>query len=134
MSIIQDPVVYEKYEKVILTHGVRDVSELAYEDFILSELPCNEFFGNEVRDQLIYYPTVTREDFKTTGRLTDHMSSGELFDRIGLPRPNLKDDRFMICGSPSMLKDTCAIIEAWGFKESRHGIQAHYVIERAFVE
>ena len=104
MSIIQDPSVYEKYEKVILTHGVRDVSELAYEDFILSELPRNEFFGNEVRNQLIYYPTVTREDFKTTGRLTDHMSSGELFDRIGLPQPNPSDDRFMICGGPLCLK------------------------------
>jgi len=134
MSIIQDPSVYEKYEKVILTHGVRDVSELAYEDFILSELPRNEFFGNEVRNQLIYYPTVTREDFKTTGRLTDHMSSGELFDRIGLPKPNPSDDRFMICGGPSMLKDTCKILDRWNFEESRQGIKAGYVIERAFVE
>ena len=134
MSIIQDPSVYEKYEKVILTHGVRDVSELAYEDFILSELPRNEFFGNEVRNQLIYYPTVTREDFKTTGRLTDHMSSGELFDRIGLPQPNPSDDRFMICGGPSMLKDTCEILDRWNFEESRQGIEAGYVIERAFVE
>ena len=96
--------------------------------------PNNEFFGEEVREKLIYYPTVTREAFRTQGRLTDAMSSGKLFDDIGLPMPNLDDDRFMICGSPSMLKDTCAIIEAWGFKESRHGIQAHYVIERAFVE
>jgi ferredoxin--NADP+ reductase len=87
-----------------------------------------------VREKLIYYPTVTREEFRTQGRLTDAMSSGKLFDEIGLPMPTLDDDRFMICGSPSMLKDTCAIIEAWGFKESRHGIQAHYVIERAFVE
>ena len=134
MSIIQDPEVYERYDKVILTHGVREVSELAYEDFITNELPNNEFFGEEVREKLIYYPTVTREDFRTQGRLTDAMSSGKLFDEISLPKPKLEDDRFMICGSPSMLKDTCAIIEEWGFKESRHGIKAHYVIERAFVE
>ena len=134
MSIIQDPEVYERFDKIILTHGVREVSELAYEEFITSTLPNNEFFGEEVREKLIYYPTVTREEFRTRGRLTDAMSSGKLFDEIGLPMPTLDDDRFMICGSPSMLKDTCAIIEAWGFKESRHGIQAHYVIERAFVE
>lgn len=134
MSIIQDPEVYERYDKIILTHGVREVSELAYEDFITNELPNNEFFGEEVREKLVYYPTVTREEFRTQGRLTDAMSSGKLFDEIGLPKPTLEDDRFMICGSPSMLKDTCAIIEEWGFKESRHGIQAHYVIERAFVE
>ena len=134
MSIIQDPEAYERYDKIILTHGVREVSELAYEEFISATLPNNEFFGEDVREKLIYYPTVTREAFRTQGRLTDAMSSGKLFDDIGLPMPNLDDDRFMICGSPSMLKDTCAIIEAWGFKESRHGIQAHYVIERAFVE
>jgi ferredoxin--NADP+ reductase len=40
----------------------------------------------------------------------------------------------MICGSPSMLKDSCQILNDWGFEESRQGIKAHYVIERAFVE
>ena len=62
------------------------------------------------------------------------MSSGELFDRIGLPQPNPSDDRFMICGGPSMLKDTCEILDRWNFEESRQGIKAGYVIERAFVE
>ena len=40
----------------------------------------------------------------------------------------------MICGSPSMLKDICALLNSRGFEESRHGDAAHYVIERAFVE
>jgi len=53
---------------------------------------------------------------------------------LGLPNFSLEDDRFMICGSPSMLKDTCNILDNRGFKESRHGEQGHYVIERAFVE
>ena len=105
MSIIQDPEAYERYDKIILTHGVREVSELAYEEFISATLPNNEFFGEDVREKLIYYPTVTREAFRTQGRLTDAMSSGKLFDDIGLPMPNLDDDRFMICGSPSMLKE-----------------------------
>lgn len=134
MSIIQDPDVYERYEKIVLIHGVRRVSDLAYRGFIEEELPQNGFFGEEVRDKLIYYPTVTRESFRNQGRVTDLMSSGELFEDIGLPRPTLEDDRFMLCGSPSMLKDLTAILDDWGFKESRHGIQAHYVIERAFVE
>ena len=34
MSVIKDPEVYERYDKVILTHGVREVSELAYQDII----------------------------------------------------------------------------------------------------
>ncbi|KEA62944.1 Ferredoxin--NADP(+) reductase [Marinobacterium lacunae] len=134
MSIIKDPEIYEQFDKVILVHGVRHVSELAYREFIERELPDNELFGELVREKLIYYPTVTREAFTNNGRLTDLMLSGRLFRDIGLPTPNRDDDRFMICGSPSMLKDTCAILDEWGFEESRHGERSHYVIERAFVE
>ncbi len=134
ISIIQDPEVYEKFDNVILAHGVRYVSELAYQQFIKQDLPGNEFFGEKVRQKLIYYPSVTREEFQTQGRFTDLMSSGQLFDDIGLPKANLELDRFMLCGSPGMLKDSRKILDDWGFKESRHGIKAHYVIERAFVE
>jgi ferredoxin--NADP+ reductase len=133
MSIIRDPEIYERYEKVILIHGVRRVADLAYMDLISEELPKNEFFGDEVKNQLIYYPTVTREEFKNRGRITEVMLSGKLFSDIGLPLPSVEDDRFMLCGSPAMLKDICKVLDEWGFKESRHGIKEHYVIERAFV-
>ncbi|MGB3595716.1 MAG: ferredoxin--NADP reductase, partial [Pseudomonas neustonica] len=112
----------------------RHVRELAYEDLITNELPNHEYFGDMVRDKLIYYPTVTREPFRNEGRLTDLMTSGKLFDDIGLPQFDLEQDRFMLCGSPSMLKDCCEILDAKGFMEARHGDQGHYVIERAFVE
>lgn len=134
ISIIQDPEVYERFDRVILTHGVRTVCELAYQDLINAQLPTNEFFGEEVQQKLLYYPTVTREPFRNQGRLTDLMTSGKLFSDLGVEQPDPAQDRFMICGSPSMLKDTCAILDDWGFKESRHGIKAQYVIERAFVE
>jgi ferredoxin--NADP+ reductase len=134
MSIIRDPEVYEKFEHVILVHGVRRIIDLAYREMITSELPKNEFFGEQVANQLIYYPSVTREEFINTGRITEIMLSGRLFDDIGLPRPNHEDDRFMLCGSSAMLKDISTILDDWGFKESRQGIKAHYVIERAFVD
>lgn len=134
ISIIKDPETYAHYDKVILTHGVRWTSELAYQQLITEELPNNEFFGDEVREKLIYYPTVTREPFRNQGRLTDLMESGKLFSDIGLPAFDLEQDRFMLCGSPSMLKDLTAILDARGFHEARHGERGHYVIERAFVE
>ena len=134
LSIIKDPEIYEKFDQVILTHGVRYTSELAYQDIIESELPDNEFFGEVIRDQLLYYPTVTREPFRNQGRLTHLMTSGKIFEDLGVPRPNLEEDRFMLCGSPAMLKDLCAILDDWGFRESRGGHIHEYVIERAFVE
>ncbi len=135
MSLIQDIEVYDKFEKVVLIHGVRYVSELAYADFIESELPNNEFFGEDVRQKLIYYPTVTREPFLNQGRLTDLINSGKLFEDINLPPLNPIDDRVMICGSPQMLKDTEDLLDAKGFIVSpRIGDPGDYVIERAFVE
>jgi ferredoxin--NADP+ reductase len=134
LSIIRDPYTYEKYDKVILTHGVRYKSELAYQDYIMNELPNDEYLGEMIREKLMYYPTVTREEYENEGRLTDLMKSGKLYADLGLPAPNKKDDRFMLCGSPSMLKDLTAILDEQGFDETRHGELAEYVIERAFVE
>ena len=96
LSVIQDPETYERFEKVVLVHGVRFVSELAYTDFITRELPQNEFFGEQVREQLIYYPTVTREPFRNTGRITHVIESGRLFADIGLPPLDPAHDRVMI--------------------------------------
>lgn len=134
MSIIRDPEVYDRFDKIILTHGVRTVSELAYQDVIENELPNDEYLGDVIKEKLLYYPTVTREPYRNQGRLTDAMASGELPGSFGLPAINPETDRFMVCGSPAMLKDTCAWLDERGFTESRHGHQAHYVIERAFVE
>ncbi len=104
MSIIKDPEIYERYDRVILTHGCRYVSELAYADYIANVLPNNEFFGEQVRRKLSYYPTVTREPFRHQGRLTELMESGKLFDDLGLPAFRLEDDRFMVCGGPACSK------------------------------
>jgi len=135
MSLIQDPEVYERFEKVVLVHGVRHVSELAYQQFITEHLPQNEYFGDAVREKLIYYPTVTREAYRNQGRLTDLMRSGKLFEDIGLPPLNPQDDRAMICGSPSMLDETCEVLDGFGLKVSpRMGEPGDYLIERAFVE
>ena len=135
MSLIQDIEVYDRFEKVVLVHGVRKINDLAYKDFIENDLPNNEFFGEEIRNQLIYYPTVTRESFKNEGRLTDLIKSGKLFDDIGLSKMNPIDDRAMICGSPEMLKDTQDLLDSMDFKVSpRIGEPGDYVIEHAFVE
>jgi ferredoxin/flavodoxin---NADP+ reductase len=135
LSIIQDPETYERFEKVVLVHGVRRVSELAYADFITRELPEHEFLGEAVRAQLIYYPTVTREPFHYQGRLTHLIENGKLFVDLGLPPLDPARDRAMICGSPAMLKDTRTLLDQRGFAISPHiGEAGDYVIERAFVE
>ena len=134
MSIIRDPEYYEAFDKIILTHGVRYNSELGYYDYITEQLPYNEFFGEQVKEKLIYYPTVTREKFRTQGRLTDKIRNGQLSQDIGLPALNPETDRVMICGSPSMLAELVEILKERGFTEGTSNKPAEYVIDRAFVE
>ena len=134
LSMVRDPDVYENFDKVILVHGCRYVEELAYRDIITEHLPNNEYFGEVVREKLIYYPTVTREKYQTNGRITDLLKVGKLPADIGLPPVSPEHDRFMLCGSPSMLKDLGVILQDQGFRETRNGELGHYVVERAFVE
>jgi len=134
MSIIKDPEIYDQFDRVILAHGVREVSELAYTDYIENVLPNDEYIGEMVREKLVYYPTVTREPYKNNGRLTELIRCGKLFLDLNQPHPNLDDDRFMICGSPSMIKELVGILKSKGFTEARNVKPGHFVIERAFVE
>ena len=135
LSLVKDPETYERFEKIVLIHGVRYVNELAYADFFRQELREHEFLGDQVRDKLIYYPTVTREDYQNTGRLTDLIESGKLFSDIGLPRFDPAVDRAMICGSPSMLDETSEVLNSFGLTVSpRMREPGDYLIERAFVE
>src|SRR5664279_3726462 len=135
MSIIRDPGTYDRFKKVVLVHGVRKVDELAYADLIAYELPRHDHLGDQVRDQLLYYPTVTREPFRYQGRLPDLIANGKLCSNIGLSQIDPKQDRAMICGGPAMLKDMRGVLDAAGFTISASiGQAGDYVIERAFVE
>lgn len=134
LSIIKDPEIYEQFDNVILIHGCRYVAELAYHETITKSLPNNEYFGDIIREQLVYYPTVTREPYHNQGRVTDLLESGKLTKDLGMPDLDPERDRFMLCGSPGMLKDTVAILNDRGFQEARQGDLGHFVIERAFVE
>lgn len=134
MSIIRDPETYEKFGKVVLVHGCRQVAELAYGETITEALPRDEFLGEMIRDNLIYYPTVTREPFQNRGRVTDLIASGQLFSDIGLPALDVAEDRVMLCGSPQMLDDMRKLLIERGFAEGSSGKPAEFVIEKAFVE
>lgn len=135
LSITKDPDVYEQFEKVILIHGVRYQKDLAYYDRFTNELPNHEYLGEMVREKLIYYPIVSRENYIHHGRLTDLMRSGKLFDDIGLPPISPEHDRGMICGSPAMLRDSCQVLNEFGLTISpKTGQRGDYLIERAFVD
>lgn len=140
LAVIKDPETYERFDKIVLAHGVRSAGDLAYRDYIVNELPRHEFLGEQIAAKLKYYPAVTREDFvfagrDQRGRLTELLDSGRMQQQLGIEALDAGHDRAMICGSPQMLADFRAIFDARGFSAApRIGVPGQYVFERAFVE
>ena len=134
MSVIRDPETYERFDEVVLVHGVREVDELAYHDYLTEHLPKHEFLGEMVAQKLRYYPTVTREEFVHMGRITELIESGKMFEDLKVPPLDPAVDRVMICGSPAMLRDLKGMLETRGFKEGSTTRPGDFVIERAFAE
>ncbi len=135
LSVARDPDAYSNFEQVIVGHGVREVSELAYRDLFTREIFEDPLVGEEARKQLIYYPTVTREPFERQGRFTDLIENGQIFRDMGLDQVKFdpEHDRIMLCGSMAFIKDMAAICEAQGLKEGSNAEPGDYVLERAFV-
>ncbi|MDQ0314759.1 ferredoxin--NADP reductase [Amorphus orientalis] len=134
LSVIKDPEAYDRFEKVVLVHGCRQVRELGYGEKIVAELMDNELMGDLAREKLLYYPTVTREPFRHRGRITELVENGKLFEDLGLEPLNRENDRVMLCGSPGMLADCTTMLEERGFNEGSNATPGDFVIEKAFVE
>lgn len=135
LSLVRAPETYDAFEKIVLVHGTRPLSDLAYRDYLQTVLPQHEYLGEAVRRKLDYYPTITREPFIHRGRITDLIASGRLTDDLGLPALSPATDRLMLCGSPHMLADTRALLDARGFCISPgRGVAGDYVVERAFAD
>ena len=140
LAVVKDPETYERFDNVVLTHGVRNASDLAYRDYIVNELPRHEFLGEQIAAKLKYYPAVTREEFAfdgrdQRGRLTELLASGRIANDLGLPALDPEHDRAMICGGPQVLADFRALLDSRGFSAApRIGVPGQYVYERAFVE
>jgi ferredoxin/flavodoxin---NADP+ reductase len=134
MSILKDPVVYERFERVILVHGVRWARESAVAQHFVDDLRRHDILGPLSEGKLDYYPTITREPHANRGRLTSLIVAGKLSRDLRLPALNPERDRIMVCGSAAMLADTSRLLDSRGFKVSPHiGEPGDYVIERAFV-
>lgn len=135
LSIVRDPETYERFERVILLHGVRYTEDLAYHELLSETLPNDELLGEMIREQLLYYPVVSRESHANMGRVTTLLDEGRVASDLGLDPLDPEHDRAMICGSPAMLKDSAELLDARGFAVSPHiGAPGDYVIERAFVD
>ncbi|MCI4662064.1 MAG: ferredoxin--NADP reductase [Neomegalonema sp.] len=133
-SLVRDPETYEKFDEVILTHTCREVAELAYGEDIVRICKEDPLVGEFAGERLRHYTTVTREPFARSQRITDALTSGTIFEHLGVPKIDPAVDRGMICGSMAMLNDTKAVLEGFDLIEGANNAPGTFVVERAFVD
>ncbi|TNE65362.1 MAG: ferredoxin--NADP reductase [Rhodobacteraceae bacterium] len=133
-SLMREPEVYEKFDEVILMHTCREVSELEYGRQLVEHIKSDEILSEIEQGKLRYYPTTTREEFHHMGRVTDNLSSGKVFEDLGIAPINPETDRGMVCGNLAFNKDIMAILDGFGLREGANSEPKEYVVEKAFVD
>jgi ferredoxin--NADP+ reductase len=135
LSLVRDPDIYDRFGQIILVHSVRRVADLAWRETLESQLAGDPLVQDQALLQFHYHPTVTREPFRSTGRIGTLIDSGALFEGVSGPaRLDPATDRVMLCGSMDMIRDFAARLDGMGFAEGSNAKPGDYVIERAFVD
>ena len=136
-SLMRDPDTYARYEQIIMMHTCRESAELDYGreliDDIRSDEMLAELMGEGFADKLVYYPTTTREESAKMGRITDNLTSGKVFDDLGISGFDAEHDRGMVCGSLAFNTDMKEVLEGFGLVEGANSDPQQYVVEKAFV-
>ena len=133
-SLIRDPETYERFDQVILMHGCREVAELAYGEEITEPPRHDPLVGELAHDRLTLVNSATREEYKVRKRVTDLITSGDIYSMLDVPQISPEDDRVMICGSVEMLGDCKAICLDRRLEEGANNRPAEFVVEKAFVD
>lgn len=110
IAVSYDPAIMDKYERVILVHGVRTFNETAY---VAQNI--------KLQPKLSAVACVTREKGALiSARIPDAIASGELERVTGLEITPEKS-RVMICGNPAMVKGVREAMKARGIVSPRGG-------------
>src|SRR6056297_1849722 len=137
-SLLREPQTYEDYDEVIITHTCREADELTYGAKLIEEVRNDplmaELIGEGFADKIRYYPTTTREESSTNGRITDLMRSGRVFEDLGVPPLSPETDRAMICGNLAFNLELKAMLEEYGLQEGANSDPKTYVVEKAFLD
>lgn len=136
LSMLRDPATWTRFKRIILLHGVRHASELAYR----SELIALTQPPPEQRAQLIYLPVTSQESLTcelspsidpkwvSPARLTSLLVNGELEQRTGVALEPARS-RVMLCGNPAMVTEMRGLLAVRGFATGRRGVAGNLAVE-----
>ena len=123
LAILKTPEPWQRFEKIVLVHGVRSADELAYRDLIHQ-------FKQQHGERFIPLASVTRDHQPDALplRIPDAIASGDLEQAAGI---NLapEHDRVMLCGNPGMVEGCVEQLALKGLKRHRRREPGQVVLE-----
>lgn len=124
IAMLRDEKIWHIYEKIVLVHGVRYPTDLAYTEEL-------ESYARTHPGRFKTIPVVSRAEHGSglSGRITTVMDSGAL-EEMAQERLAPETSAVMMCGNPNMLDDVEAMLHIRGLRRHKRSEAGHYVVER----
>jgi len=123
ISLLKTSQPWDRFEKIILVHGVRTKNELTYQKQIKK-------FEEDHPGKIKYIQTVTRE--KEPNCLNIRIPQGLETKKIQ-EQAKIEitlDSQVMICGNPDMINDTVTLLEKSGLERNRRSKPGNITLEK----
>ncbi len=123
ISMLRTKGALDRFRRVIVIHGARQLSHLAYRDEILERAQKDS--------RLSYLPCVSREGTNLEsfrGRITTGFAEGFLEKWAGQRFD--EQSHMLLCGNPQMIDEMSAQLKDRGFEKHRRRKPGHFNFER----
>ena len=141
ISMLREASAWQRFKRIVVLHGVRHASELAYRDELLRLQNQHSALGERTdKTALVYLPVTSQEPLKpelssaitpqhlSANRLTTLLARGELEERTGITL-DPERSRIMLCGNPAMVTEMRALLAERGFAAGRRGVAGNLAVE-----
>jgi ferredoxin--NADP+ reductase len=125
VSMLRTEEPWKRFGRIVLVHGVRRRSDLAYGDELARH-------AREHDGRLLLVSCVTRQeprDGMIAGRVTEALAGGGLEEAAGT-RLEPEGSQVLLCGNPDMIKDMTGLLEKRGFRENGRTRPGNVTTER----
>ncbi len=132
ISMLRDPVLWTRFERLVLVHGVRQESELAYRDELMRLR--EQALSEKRRARLMLVNCISqqaqdvREQMQIGGRITSAWDEGKLEATTSLAITPERS-RVMMCGNPQMIEDMRARLHKRGLVPCRKLAPGQFLTE-----
>lgn len=126
LSILQENLVWQRFDQIVVVHAVSYASNLAYQ-------PLIETLRNQSPQKLHYVPVVSRETHPGAlkGRIPALIKEGLLEEATGLSL-NAENSHVMLCGNQHMITDTKAVLAERNMRKHLRRKPGHITTEQYF--